>query len=142
MGSYGCVSVSVETISGLKVILGGLSLGRGIPFPRCRLIQLSSPEGPLVSRDEAESKPGSEFAKAYPNQVIAARLVQRYDAVAQAREPELDHVTLSATEPRGALPLQEWSLVAIPDKGEAMRGQTAIGFRACCVFAWALALPA
>ena len=75
----------------------------------------------LVSRDEAESKPGSEFAKAYPNQVIAARLVQRYDAVAQAREPELDHVTLSATEPRGALPLQEWSLVAIPDKGEAMR---------------------
>src|SRR6478735_2138654 len=32
------VSVSAETVSGLKAILGGLSLGRGIPFPRCRLI--------------------------------------------------------------------------------------------------------
>jgi hypothetical protein len=37
-GSCGCVSVSAETVSGLKAILGGLSLGRGIPFPRCRLI--------------------------------------------------------------------------------------------------------
>jgi hypothetical protein len=37
-GSCGWVSVSAETVSGLKAILGGLSLGRGIPFPRCRLI--------------------------------------------------------------------------------------------------------
>jgi hypothetical protein len=37
-GCCGCVSVSAETVSGLKAILGGLSLGRGIPFPRCRLI--------------------------------------------------------------------------------------------------------
>jgi hypothetical protein len=37
-GSCGCVSVSAETVSGLKAILGGLSLGRGIPFPRCRSI--------------------------------------------------------------------------------------------------------
>src|SRR3981189_2620604 len=36
--SCGCVSVSAETFSGLKAILGGLSLGRGIPFPRCRSI--------------------------------------------------------------------------------------------------------
>jgi hypothetical protein len=35
-GSCGCVSVSAETIPGLKAILGGLSLGGGIPFPRCR----------------------------------------------------------------------------------------------------------
>jgi hypothetical protein len=27
-----------ETVSGLKAILGGLSLGRRIPFPRCRSI--------------------------------------------------------------------------------------------------------
>ena len=27
-----------ETVSGLKAILGVLSLGRGIPFPRCRSI--------------------------------------------------------------------------------------------------------
>jgi hypothetical protein len=33
-GSCGCVSVSAETVSGLKAILGSLSLGRGIPFPR------------------------------------------------------------------------------------------------------------
>jgi hypothetical protein len=39
-GPCGCVSVSAKTISGLKMILGGLSLGRGIPFPRCRSIQL------------------------------------------------------------------------------------------------------
>ena len=32
-GSCGWVSVSAETVSGLKAILGGLSLGRGIPFP-------------------------------------------------------------------------------------------------------------
>jgi hypothetical protein len=37
-GSCGWVSVSAETVSGLKAILGGLSLGRGIPFPRCRSI--------------------------------------------------------------------------------------------------------
>ena len=37
-GLCGCVSVSAETVSGLKAILGGLSLGRGIPFPRCRSI--------------------------------------------------------------------------------------------------------
>ena len=37
-GSCGRVSVSAETVSGLKAILGGLSLGRGIPFPRCRSI--------------------------------------------------------------------------------------------------------
>ena len=37
-GSCGWVSVSAETVSGLKAILGGMSLGRGIPFPRCRLI--------------------------------------------------------------------------------------------------------
>src|SRR3954452_20173820 len=37
-GICGCVSVSAETVSGLKAILGGLSLGRGIPFPRCRSI--------------------------------------------------------------------------------------------------------
>jgi hypothetical protein len=37
-GCCGYVSVSAETVSGLKAILGGLSLGRGIPFPRCRLI--------------------------------------------------------------------------------------------------------
>ena len=37
-GFCGCVSVSAETVSGLKAILGGLSLGRGIPFPRCRSI--------------------------------------------------------------------------------------------------------
>ena len=36
-GSCGCVSVSAETVSGLKAILGGLSLGRGIRFPRCML---------------------------------------------------------------------------------------------------------
>jgi hypothetical protein len=34
----GCVSVSADTVSGLKAILGRLSLGRGIPFPRCRSI--------------------------------------------------------------------------------------------------------
>ena len=37
-GSCGCLSVSAETFSGVKAILGGLSLGRGIPFPRCRSI--------------------------------------------------------------------------------------------------------
>jgi hypothetical protein len=37
-GSCGCVLFSAETVSGLKAILGGLSLGRGIPFPRCRSI--------------------------------------------------------------------------------------------------------
>ena len=37
-GCCGCVSVSTETVSGLNLILGGLSLGRGIPFPRCRSI--------------------------------------------------------------------------------------------------------
>jgi hypothetical protein len=37
-GCCGYVSVSAETVSGLMAILGGLSLGRGIPFPRCRLI--------------------------------------------------------------------------------------------------------
>ena len=34
-GFCGCVSVSAETVSGLNAILGGLSLGQGIPFPRC-----------------------------------------------------------------------------------------------------------
>jgi hypothetical protein len=42
-GSCGCVSVSAETVSGLKANLSGLSLGRGIPFPRCRSIL----EGPV-----------------------------------------------------------------------------------------------
>ena len=37
-GCCGYVSVSAETVFGLNAILGGLSLGRGIPFPRCRLI--------------------------------------------------------------------------------------------------------
>jgi hypothetical protein len=37
-GSCGCLSVSAETFSGVKAILGGLALGRGIPFPRCRSI--------------------------------------------------------------------------------------------------------
>ena len=37
-GLCGCVSVSAETFSGLEAILGYLSLRRGIPFPRCRLI--------------------------------------------------------------------------------------------------------
>jgi hypothetical protein len=37
-GFCGCVSVSADTVSGLKAILGVLSLGGGIPFPRCRSI--------------------------------------------------------------------------------------------------------
>ena len=37
-GLWAGVSVSAEIVSGLKAILGGLSLGRGIPFPRCRSI--------------------------------------------------------------------------------------------------------
>jgi hypothetical protein len=36
-GFYGYVSVSADTVSGPNAILGGLSLGRGIPFPRCRM---------------------------------------------------------------------------------------------------------
>ena len=35
-GIRGCVSVSADTVSGLNAILRGLSLCRGIPFPRCR----------------------------------------------------------------------------------------------------------
>lgn len=35
---------------------------------------------------------------------IAARLVQRYDAVGQAREPELDYVTLLYLDGKGADP--------------------------------------
>ena len=37
-GFCGCVLVSAETVSGLNAILGVLSLGRGISFPRCRSI--------------------------------------------------------------------------------------------------------
>jgi hypothetical protein len=35
-GFCGCVPVSADTVSGLNAILRGLSLCRGIPFPRCR----------------------------------------------------------------------------------------------------------
>jgi hypothetical protein len=58
-GSCGWVSVSAETVSGLKAILGGLSLGRGIPFPRCRLILVKT--GPDVVR--ASGAPLSELAE-------------------------------------------------------------------------------
>ena len=34
-GFSGCVWVSAETVSGLNAILGVVSLGRGISFPRC-----------------------------------------------------------------------------------------------------------
>ena len=37
-GFCGCVWVSAETVSGLNAILGVVSLGRGISFPRCRSI--------------------------------------------------------------------------------------------------------
>jgi len=37
-GLCGCVSVSANTVFGLNAILGRLSPGRGIPFPRCRSI--------------------------------------------------------------------------------------------------------
>ena len=37
-GFCGCVSVWTETVSDLNLVLDGLSLGRGIPFPRCRSI--------------------------------------------------------------------------------------------------------
>jgi hypothetical protein len=37
VGFCGCVSVSADAVSGLNAILGGLSLGRGISFPRCRM---------------------------------------------------------------------------------------------------------
>ena len=43
-GFCGCVSVSADTVSGLKAILGRLSLGRGIPFPRCRSIWPAQPD--------------------------------------------------------------------------------------------------
>ena len=49
-GCCGCVSVSAETVSGLKAILGGLSLGQGILFPMQDVLRLGrfnqEPAGP------------------------------------------------------------------------------------------------
>src|SRR4051794_36589785 len=54
---------------------------------------------------------------------IAARLVQRYDAVAQAREPELDHVALLYLYGKRADP----GVGSKPPCGALVRDQNVIG---------------